>query len=358
MCFQTFLLPNPSLHKLENPIETLSSSKSPDSPAAVASTSIETIDKSDPLSIPIVGKLFQRSKDVKEDQPEVLMSSSTIATTVKYDSTSKTVTNEALVSRGGSTSAVETSTVNGKKRSSSISPVSSMSSSSSTTPGFDMTDTYIIETPLFPIILPKSFEPKTASHTTQSSAAASISSLEISVAIPEDLASSSSSTTATKPSSQLLTAMAQPLLPKSLITSFTGRELYYPETIQSLSQIGMKLTLDNPFNEYINWVGEKKTDTFVKEYGQVINNAQETTCGHNKDWYDALDSSQEVLVWAGKFKVKDDGYGAELPIIKSTSIIHQSPKYLAELLMDSSKVQVYNKMSLGRDDVKVFQTGV
>lgn len=120
----------------------------------------------------------------------------------------------------------------------------------------------------------------------------------------------------------------------------------------------MKLTLDNPFNEYINWVGEKKTDTFVKEYGQVINNAQETTCGHNKDWYDALDSSQEVLVWAGKFKVKDDGYGAELPIIKSTSIIHQSPKYLAELLMDSSKVQVYNKMSLGRDDVKVFQTGV
>lgn len=120
----------------------------------------------------------------------------------------------------------------------------------------------------------------------------------------------------------------------------------------------MKLTLDSPFNECINWVGEKKTDKFVKEYGQVINNAQETICGNTKDWYNALDSTQEVLVWAGKFKVKDDGYGAELPIIKSTSIIHQSPKYLAELLMDSSKVQVYNKMSLGRDDVKVFQTGV
>ena len=53
-----------------------------------------------------------------------------------------------------------------------------------------------------------------------------------------------------------------------------------------------------------------------------------------------------------------NGYGAELPIIKTTSIIHQSPKYMAELLMDSNMVKVYNKMSLGRTDEKVFQTGV
>ena len=31
---------------------------------------------------------------------------------------------------------------------------------------------------------------------------------------------------------------------------------------------------------------------------------------------------------------------------------------MAELLMDSEKVKVYNKMSLGRTDEKVFQTGV
>jgi len=79
--------------------------------------------------------------------------------------------------------------------------------------------------------------------------------------------------------------------------------------------------------------------------------------GNTDEWYAALDSSQEVLVWAGK-SVSKEGYGAELPIIKTTSIIRQSPKYLAELLMDSSKVKVYNKMSLGRTDEKVFQTGV
>jgi hypothetical protein len=31
---------------------------------------------------------------------------------------------------------------------------------------------------------------------------------------------------------------------------------------------------------------------------------------------------------------------------------------LAELLMDSEKVKMYNKMSLGRSDEVVFQTGV
>ena len=76
--------------------------------------------------------------------------------------------------------------------------------------------------------------------------------------------------------------------------------------------------------------------------------------------YDALDSSQEVLVWSGKFisSNNEEYYGSELPIIKTTSIIHKSPKYLAELLMDSTKVKAYNKMSLGRDDVHVFQSGV
>ncbi len=97
--------------------------------------------------------------------------------------------------------------------------------------------------------------------------------------------------------------------------------------------------------EYVNWSGDKKTDKFIKE--------------QSSSWYEALDSSQEVLVWSGKF-IGDKGelYGAELPIIKTTSIIHKSPKYLAELLMDSSKVKAYNKMSLGRDDVEVFQSGV
>jgi len=109
--------------------------------------------------------------------------------------------------------------------------------------------------------------------------------------------------------------------------------------------------------EYVNWSGDKKTDKFVKEHGS--SSSDNDGDAKSSSWYEALDSSQEVLVWSGKF-IGDKGelYGAELPIIKTTSIIHKSPKYLAELLMDSTKVKAYNKMSLGRDDVEVFQSGV
>jgi hypothetical protein len=62
------------------------------------------------------------------------------------------------------------------------------------------------------------------------------------------------------------------------------------------------------------------------------------------------------LAWSGKFL--REGQGSELPIIKTMAVIDKSPQSLAELLMDSSKVKVYNKMSLGRSDEEVFQMGV
>ena len=118
--------------------------------------------------------------------------------------------------------------------------------------------------------------------------------------------------------------------------------------------------------EYVNWSGDKKTDKFIKEHNNNNDGNSNDGNGSNDNndnnksssWYEALDSSQEVLVWSGKFIGGNDLYGAELPIIKTTSIIHKSPKYLAELLMDSTKVKAYNKMSLGREDVEVFQSGV
>lgn len=81
---------------------------------------------------------------------------------------------------------------------------------------------------------------------------------------------------------------------------------------------------------------------------------------------DALLNDGQVLVWIGKFMNKknskkdvvDEGYGSNLPLIKTVSVIPLSPKKFAELLMDSDKVQSYNKMSQGRKDIVVFQRGV
>ena len=71
----------------------------------------------------------------------------------------------------------------------------------------------------------------------------------------------------------------------------------------------------------------------------------------------ALDDEMTVLVWTGKFK-EEDGYGSELPVVKTLSIIPMSPRKMAELLMDSDRVKTYNKMSLGRNDEVTFQNGI
>ena len=61
----------------------------------------------------------------------------------------------------------------------------------------------------------------------------------------------------------------------------------------------------------------------------------------------------EILVFVGKCRKKqDEYYGANLPMVKTQSIIPMSPKDLADLLLDSSRVKVYNKMSVGRVDIR------
>ncbi len=255
--------------------------------------------------------------------------------------------------RGGDAS-VMTSTLPSSSSSSSAADAASSSVKTSSTSTKETT--FIIETPLFPIILPKGWEApfkgtssysltrKKSSIATSSSTSSYMESLEITIAPPEDI-SSTSTTTGAKPTPQQLQSATLPLIPKSTWESFTGNEFFHPETYDGLVSTGVLMGTTAMSEEYVNWSGDKKTDKFIKE--------------QSSSWYEALDSSQEVLVWSGKF-IGDKGelYGAELPIIKTTSIIHKSPKYLAELLMDSSKVKAYNKMSLGRDDVEVFQSGV
>ena len=176
----------------------------------------------------------------------------------------------------------------------------------------------------------------------------------------------------------LLHAATQPLLPKQLVIhgcgggkvgeGFTGRELHYPETIEALAETGLKISLlptpsssSTTSSEHpVRWVAERNTDKFLKDHPPPSHSLLE-----QEEWYKALHSSQEILVWVGKFGSStgtpnrmEEYYGADLPIIKTTSLIQQPPKYLAELLMDSSRVRLYNKMSLGRSDIQVFQTGV
>ena len=124
-------------------------------------------------------------------------------------------------------------------------------------------------------------------------------------------------------------------------------------------------------------MGERRADRLVEDHHRPSRSGDAN--GGSRGWYEELDSSQEGLVWVGKFlasetsssssssslssslsssDVKVEYYGAEWPIIKTVSVIRRSPKYLTKLLMDLSRVRVYNKMSLGRTDVRVFQRGI
>jgi len=61
----------------------------------------------------------------------------------------------------------------------------------------------------------------------------------------------------------------------------------------------------------------------------------------------------DVLVWSGTFS--HSYYGCELPAIRCEAIVNMSPKAVADLLIDSTRVKEYNKMSIGRDDILVLK---
>lgn len=61
----------------------------------------------------------------------------------------------------------------------------------------------------------------------------------------------------------------------------------------------------------------------------------------------------EVLVWSGNFT--HGLYGSDLPTVRAEGVVNMAPSALVDLLMDSTRVHEYNKMSLGRDDVLVLQ---
>ena len=61
------------------------------------------------------------------------------------------------------------------------------------------------------------------------------------------------------------------------------------------------------------------------------------------------------LVWSGKFSHKY--HGSELPATRSQGIVNMSPEELVDLLMNSNRVNEYNKSSIGRNDELVLSDG-
>jgi len=126
-----------------------------------------------------------------------------------------------------------------------------------------------------------------------------------------------------------------------------------PVAMDRLANFGVTTTLD----EYM-WQPDSKTDKLIKKAGGG-------TCSDPERWMKdtfrkgkmssstcPVPSSKDVLVWSGSFK--HGLYGSEMPAIRSVGIVDTSAKKLCELLIDSSRVKEYNKISLGREDIIKF----
>jgi len=142
------------------------------------------------------------------------------------------------------------------------------------------------------------------------------------------------------PSSQLLEAVVDPVVAEDIWDRLTGREFDLPATVAAMAQTGLKMCRRS-CKEWVEWKPADKVTTQV-ESGDLMEE-------------DVLRDG-DVLVYKGSFQ--KTGYGSKLPVIKTRSVLPLAPVELAELLMDSSRVKTYNAMSLGRDDVKVMQSGV
>jgi hypothetical protein len=126
----------------------------------------------------------------------------------------------------------------------------------------------------------------------------------------------------------ILDAISKPFVPKSVWSQLRGLEFDQPEVIEALVKSGLSMT-ESEDNEWITW---KR---------------------HNGNSGDKA-GIDEVQVHIGRC-ARDDWdqyYGANLPMLKTESLIRMKAKDIAELLLDSSRVQVYNKLSVGRFDIR------
>lgn len=142
------------------------------------------------------------------------------------------------------------------------------------------------------------------------------------------------------PSAELLHELAQPLVKAEVWEQLSGQEFNNPSMVEALSRTGIFMAEKAKNNEWVAWKAADKTTSQAEQEG----NEQEVI------------EEGGILVYLGKWK--KEGYGSNVPVVKSISIIDMSPKDMAELLLDSSRVKAYNKMSIGRKDVRVMQAGV
>jgi len=126
-----------------------------------------------------------------------------------------------------------------------------------------------------------------------------------------------------------------------------------PMAVDKLASFGVASALDESM-----WQPDSKTEKLLKKTAGSgsNNNTAWMKCTFQNGKISAstcsFPSSKDVLIWSGSFK--HGLFGSDVPAIRSVGIVETSARKLMDLLVDSSRVKEYNKISLGRKDVIKF----
>jgi hypothetical protein len=120
-----------------------------------------------------------------------------------------------------------------------------------------------------------------------------------------------------------------------------------PLAMKRLANFGLTTTLNE-----VMWQPDSKSEKMFKKASGDNEWTKQTFSEGLKEASTCPESSSDVLIWTGSFK--HGFYGSEVPAIRSAGVVDTSAKKLLELLVDSTRVKEYNKISLGRQDLVTF----
>ena len=141
-----------------------------------------------------------------------------------------------------------------------------------------------------------------------------------------------------------LAAVVRPIMGAEEWAGLTGSEFTVPSAVEGLAATGIAVASMDTADTYVDWSPNKETAALLGDEGD--------------DLVGAISSGRDgtVLLWTGKFR--SAGRGSDVPAVRTVYVLPMPPRDFAALLMDSSRVMTYNKMSLGRTDLRIMQVGI
>ena len=145
--------------------------------------------------------------------------------------------------------------------------------------------------------------------------------------------------------------VAKAYVTKETWSTLSGNEFSNYDTLHKLSKTAIQLCHDETHPD-LEWKPDKETEQILHQYGPNGSSSLSYALRHTLP-------PTTILVWTAKFQPSRNAYGSQLPLLRTRGIVsNMTPRAMTSLLMDSSKVQSYNQMSLGRTDDVVFQAGI